>query len=67
MISISAFLISILAICILVYFSYVGQSSLASRMGSNTQKIVSRLMAFLVFCVGLQIAADGISGLIKSM
>jgi multiple antibiotic resistance protein len=60
----AALLISILAICILIFIFYVNAGRLIKYMGSHNEKIVNRLMAFLIFCVGLQIAVGGITNLI---
>lgn len=59
-----ALLISILGICILIFIFYVNAGRLIRYMGSHNEKIVNRLMAFLIFCVGLQIAVGGITDLI---
>ncbi len=59
-----ALLISIAGICALIFISYVNAGRLIRYMGSRTEKIVNRLMAFLIFCVGLQIAVGGITNLI---
>ena len=60
----AALLISILAICILIFVFFVNAGRLIKYMGSHNEKIVNRLMAFLIFCVGLQIAVGGITNLI---
>jgi len=62
----AALLFSILGICILIFIFYVNAGRLIKYMGSDNEKIVNRLMAFLIFCVGLQIAVGGITGLIHS-
>ena len=59
-----ALLISIAGICVLIFISFVNAGRLIKYMGSRTEKIVNRLMAFLIFCVGLQIAVGGITNLI---
>lgn len=59
-----ALVISIVGICILIFVFYVNAGRLIKYMGSRNEKIVNRLMAFLIFCVGLQIAVGGITGLI---
>ncbi len=60
----AALLFSILGICILIFIFYVNAGRLIKYMGSHNEKIVNRLMAFLIFCVGLQIAVGGITDLI---
>ncbi len=60
----AALIISILGIAILIFIFYVNAGRLIRYMGSRTEKIVNRLMAFLIFCVGLQIAVGGVTNLI---
>lgn len=57
----SSILIAIVLLCVMVFFMYLNTDSLMSRMGSKNSVVVNRVMAFLIFCVGLQIAYDGIS------
>ena len=60
-----ALLISIILICILIFVFYVNAKRFINYIGSHNEKIINRLMAFLIFCVGLQIAIEGITKLIK--
>lgn len=60
-----ALLISIIGICMLIFIFFVNANRLINYIGSRNEKIVNRLMAFLIFCVGLQIAVGGITHLIK--
>jgi len=61
----AALLLAIIALCVLVFFSYINANRLILYIGSQNEKIINRLMAFLIFCVGLQIAVDGITHLFK--
>lgn len=60
-----AILLAIIMMALLVYFCYFNAGRLINYLGSSSEKIISRLMAFLIFCVGLQIAVGGITSLIK--
>jgi multiple antibiotic resistance protein len=51
--------------CIVIYLSYAFTPTLLKRLGQRGEQIVNRLSAFLVFCVGLQIAVEGITRLIQ--
>lgn len=51
--------------CVMVYFAYAYTPALLKRLGTQGGQIVDRLSAFLVFCVGLQIAIDGIRLLVQ--
>jgi multiple antibiotic resistance protein len=65
MVNVLALLVSIIGICILVFVFYLNTNRLIGYIGSHNEKIINSLMAFLIFCVGLQIASGGIIHLIK--
>lgn len=61
----AALMLSIVVMCVLVYFFYFNTKTLIRYLGSNGEKITNRIAAFLIFCVGLQIAVTGIRALMK--
>jgi len=61
-----ALFVSIIGICLLIFFFYLNTNRLISHIGTHNEVIINRIMAFLIFCVGLQIAAGGITHLIKA-
>ncbi|HWB26949.1 MAG TPA: MarC family protein [Chitinophagaceae bacterium] len=65
LINIAALLLSVIGICILILLFYLNTNRLLGYIGSHNEKIINRLMAFLIFCVGLQIASGGIIHLVK--
>ncbi len=65
LINTGALLVSVIIICILVFVFFVNANRFIKYVGSHNEKIINRLMAFLIFCVGLQIAVEGITQLIK--
>ncbi len=65
LINVGALLVSIIGICILIFLFYVNTNRLISHIGSHNEKIINSLMAFLIFCVGLQIAVGGVVHLVK--
>ncbi|MFD0750397.1 MarC family protein [Mucilaginibacter calamicampi] len=66
MLNIGALLISVIGICILIFIFFANTKRLINYIGSSNEKIINRLMAFLIFCVGLQIASGGIINLVKA-
>ncbi|MEJ1240134.1 MarC family protein [Chryseolinea sp. T2] len=58
-----AILLAVLLMCILIYIFYSNTKLFVRYLGSTGEQIFNRIMAFLIFCVGLQIAASGIMGL----
>ncbi len=65
--NLGALFIAIVLICILIYICYANTARLIHRLGPRGEQIVNRLSAFLVFCIGMQIAWTGIRALITSM
>ena len=60
-----AILLAVIGICVLIFICYVNANKLINYLGSQREKMVNSIMAFLIFCVGLQIAVDGITHLLK--
>jgi multiple antibiotic resistance protein len=58
--NLAALVIAILGMCILVFVCYANTPRLTHRLGPRGEQIVNRLSAFLVFCIGMQIAFSGI-------
>jgi multiple antibiotic resistance protein len=63
----SALFLAIILMSILIYVCYAFTPKVLGKLGARGEQIVNRLSAFLVFCVGLQIAATGLQLLLKSM
>jgi len=60
-----AILLSIVFVCLLIYIFYLNTERLIHYLGSSGEMIVNRITAFLIFCVGLQIALTGLKSLFK--
>lgn len=65
LINTSAIILAILFMCVLIYFFYFNTKTIINYIGSTGELIVNRITAFLIFCVGLQIAITGIRLLVK--
>ncbi|HEV2353004.1 MAG TPA: MarC family protein [Puia sp.] len=65
--NLAALVIAIIGICLLVFVCYANTPRITHRLGPRGEQIVNRLSAFLVFCIGLQIAFSGIRVLAKLM
>ncbi len=59
LINTSAILLAILLMCALVFFFYSHTKKIIEKLGVNGQNIANRIFAFLIFCVGLEIAVAG--------
>ena len=64
--NLGALFIAIFLICLLIYICYANTPRLIHRLGPRGEQIVNRLSAFLVFCIGMQIAFTGIRTLLKA-
>ena len=63
MVNTGAILLAILMMCMLVHFFYNNTNKMIDKLGNNGQEIANRIFAFLIFCVGLEIATTGIKTL----
>ncbi|MEO6884069.1 MAG: MarC family protein [Bacteroidia bacterium] len=61
----SAIFLAIIVMCTMVYVCYLNTKTIINYLGSNGEIIINRISAFLIFCVGLQIAISGITSLVK--
>ncbi|MBB5636919.1 multiple antibiotic resistance protein [Pedobacter cryoconitis] len=61
----AAILSAIIVMCILIYIFYLNTKNIIRYLSSNAETIFNRISAFLIFCVGLQIAITGIKSLMK--
>jgi multiple antibiotic resistance protein len=66
-VNLSAVFIASFLMCLLIYVCYANAPRLIQRIGPRGEQIVNRITAFLVFCIGIQIALSGILSLIKTL
>lgn len=67
LLNLSAIFLAVLIMSVLIYVCYAFTPAVLGRLGPRGEQIVNRLSAFLVFCVGLQIATTGLKHLMKGM
>ncbi len=65
LINTGAILLAVVVICLMIYIFYLNTKTIIDHLGSNGEMIINRISAFLIFCVGLQIAVTGITSLVK--
>jgi multiple antibiotic resistance protein len=65
--NVAAIVLAVVAMCMLVYFFYLNTGTFVRSLGQESAKIFDRLMAFLIFCVGLQIAVNGAKALYHAL
>ncbi len=63
LINTSAILLAIIVMCAMVFFFYNNTKKMVDKLGNNGQNIANRIFAFLIFCVGLEIATSGLKTL----
>jgi multiple antibiotic resistance protein len=61
--------LSLAAICIavLVWLAYRGSERVMALLGPSGARVVSRLVAFLLLCVGVQIVSTGVQSLAETL
>ncbi len=57
-------LLAILAVCVSSYFTMRLSGTIMSRMGSTVVKSFTRIMGFILLCVGVQFMVNGITPLL---
>lgn len=63
--NLGALIAAILLMCLVIYYCYAYTPFLLKYIGLRGQQVLNQLSAFIVFCVGLQIAVEGLEQLIK--
>ena len=53
--------LAIIAMCVLLYICLLQTSTVSKKLGDKGDLIVNKLMAFFIFCIGIQIFVTGIS------
>jgi multiple antibiotic resistance protein len=66
LLNLSALVLAILLICLIIYIFYANTARLIHRLGPRGEQIVNRLSAFIVFCIGMQIAWSGVKALLRT-
>ncbi len=67
LINMGAIFVAVVIMSALIYICYAFTPKVLGRLGPRGEQVVNRLSAFLVFCVGLQIAVSGVTHLVKNM
>jgi multiple antibiotic resistance protein len=60
-------LIAIVVLCVSVYFCYAYAPRLAQKISPSTAHGIQRVIAFILLCIGVQIAWNGLSPLLTSL
>ena len=60
-------LIAVILLCVLVYFAYAYAPLITRKISPQTVRGVVRVIAFLLFCIGVQIAWNGVSSLLLTL
>lgn len=67
LINMGAIFIAIVVMAFCVFFLFLNAGRVVKYMGTHNEQIVNRIMAFLIFCVGLQIGFGGLKTLVESI
>ncbi len=58
-----AIILAIVIMCAAVYLLYKNSGRITKKLGVKGQNIANRIIAFLIFCVGIEIASTGLKSL----
>jgi len=59
--------LGILSVGALVYFAYASAPRLANRISPQTTQGIVRIIAFILLCIGVQIAWNGVENLVRPL
>jgi multiple antibiotic resistance protein len=59
--------IAIIVLCVLVYFAYAYAPLITRKISPQTANGIVRIIAFLLLCIGVQIAWNGVSSLVLTL
>ncbi len=59
--------LAVVVLSILVYFCYAYAPAITSRISPSTAHGILRVVAFILLCIGVQIAWNGLSALLKTV
>jgi multiple antibiotic resistance protein len=60
-------LVAIVVLCVSVYFCYASAPRLAQKISPSTAHGIQRVIAFILLCIGVQIAWNGLAPLLTSI
>jgi multiple antibiotic resistance protein len=60
-------MIAVLVLAVLVYLCYAYAPQITSRIAPSTAHGILRVIAFILFCIGVQIAWNGLAALIRPL
>jgi multiple antibiotic resistance protein len=60
-------LAAVIALCVVVYYSYAYAPKITERVSSQTAHGILRVVAFVLLCIGVQITTNGVQALLKAM
>ena len=58
---------SLFAVCVITFFCYSYSGLIIKKIGTSGSLIVNRLSAFLVFCIGVQMAISGLKNIFPQL
>jgi multiple antibiotic resistance protein len=58
---------AVIAVCVLVYISYIYAREITSRVAPQTAQGILRVIAFVLLCIGVQITWNGLQAMLKTV
>ncbi len=65
LLNVSAIILSLVMICVLIFFMYANTNRIIETLGEKNKVVVNKIFAFLIMCVGAEIVSAGLTELFK--
>ncbi len=62
----SAVILSILIMCVVIYFIYKNTNWITEKLGEKNKQIINKIMSFIILCVGAEISVTGLMSIIET-
>ncbi len=62
----SAVILSIVIMCIVIYFIYKNTNWITEKLGEKNKQIINKIMSFIILCVGAEILVTGLVSIVEA-
>ncbi len=62
----SAVILSIVIMCVVIYFIYKNTNWITEKLGEKNKQIINKIMSFIILCVGAEILVTGLVSIIEA-
>lgn len=62
----SAVMLSIVIMCVVIYYIYKNTSWITEKLGEQNKQIINKIMSFIILCVGAEISVTGLISIVEA-